>query len=122
IQMATRFASRTEQRPRNSDHCFGGPDRARTCNLLVRSQVLYPLSYGTRTISMSTVSNASFKATAALKREYNCFAYTQNGMSRRQSAGFHPARFTVSSAERPSVYHEDAVAAACSERPHCAVA
>ena len=24
----------------------GAPDRSRTCNLLIRSQVLYPLSYG----------------------------------------------------------------------------
>ena len=25
---------------------IGAPDRSRTCNLLIRSQVLYPLSYG----------------------------------------------------------------------------
>ena len=25
---------------------LGAPDRSRTCNLLIRSQVLYPLSYG----------------------------------------------------------------------------
>ena len=47
LGMGTGSEGKADERERTQAvDSIGAPDRSRTCNLLIRSQVLYPLSYG----------------------------------------------------------------------------
>ena len=53
--MSTDSAEKTRAGPNDSGPCVSAPGRTRTCNLLIRSQVLYPLSYGRKLASVYRV-------------------------------------------------------------------